>query len=132
MLARIRASTLLARMPTPNMKANFYYRIMGETRGPVSGDELRRLAREGKDIQPDTFVRRGAEEWMTADRIVGLFPPGGPQPQFFFQVMGEIHGPITEPGLRRLVAQNDITRDTFVRRDDQDWVTADQVEGLLP
>ena len=51
--------------------------------------------------------------------------------EMYYQVIGEIRGPFTALGLQRLAARNDINRDTFVRRNDEDWVTADQVPGLL-
>ena len=109
---------------------------MGETRGPVHGNEFHKLV-EQNEITRDSFVRREDEDWVTADGIDGLF--GKPlaqsrnvvETEMYYQIIGEIRGPFTALGLQRLAARNDINRDTFVRRNDEDWVTADQVPGLL-
>ncbi len=45
--------------------------------------------------------------------------------------MSEFYGPVDSATLRQLAVRNDINRDTFVRRNDEDWVTADRVEGLF-
>lgn len=45
--------------------------------------------------------------------------------------MGEVYGPVDHKELQELAATHVINRDTFVRRDDGDWITADRVEGLL-
>lgn len=54
------------------MSGDWFYQIMGETFGPVNEEDLRKLAREG-DILPETFIRAGGGEWVTADHIGGLF-----------------------------------------------------------
>lgn len=60
------------------MASQWYYKVMGEERGPVSASELRRLAREG-GINEDTFVRKGLEhDWVLAERIKGLFDQPNP------------------------------------------------------
>jgi hypothetical protein len=118
------------------MNGKWYYQVMGETLGPVDGNEFHTLV-EQNEITRDSFVRRENADWVTADRIVGLF--GKPlalsrnavETEMYYQVIGEIRGPFTALGLQRLAARNDINRDTFVRRNDEDWVTADQVPGLL-
>jgi hypothetical protein len=57
------------------MPQQWYYQQMGEVVGPVSGAQLRRLAKSG-EIQPDTRVRLGGTDgWYSADRVKGLFPP---------------------------------------------------------
>ena len=48
-----------------------------------------------------------------------------------YKIMSEVYGPVDRTTLRQLAVRNDINRDTFVRRNDEDWITADQVEGLL-
>ena len=50
---------------------------------------------------------------------------------WFFQVMGLVRGPVDSRTLRELAVDGEITRDTFVRRQDGDWITADRVKGLL-
>jgi len=44
--------------------------------------------------------------------------------------MGEVYGPVDGKTLQELAADNEISRDTFVRRQDDDWVTADRIKGL--
>ena len=45
---------------------------------------------------------------------------------WFFQVMGLVRGPVDSRTLRELAVDGEITRDTFVRRQDGDWITADR------
>lgn len=51
--------------------------------------------------------------------------------EWYYQIMSDVYGPVDSEGLRRLATKNDINRDTFVRRNNEDWVTADRVQGLL-
>ena len=54
------------------MASDWYVRIDGSERGPVSSDTLTNLAREGK-IVPDTQVKKGASgTWVSASRVKGL------------------------------------------------------------
>lgn len=61
----------------------WYYGRLGAQQGPISGDELRRLAGSGQ-ITPNTLVwRDGWADWRPASTVEGLFPkppplPGGP------------------------------------------------------
>jgi len=51
----------------------YYQGPAGEQLGPVSADELRKLAGAGH-VVPDTLVRRGDDvEWASARRVKGLF-----------------------------------------------------------
>jgi len=59
------------------MTKQFYYRADGQVFGPMSGDELRQWALEGR-VVPDTEVRLGEEgNWVPASRVKGLFEEGG-------------------------------------------------------
>ena len=51
--------------------------------------------------------------------------------KWYYKVMSEVYGPVDGTTLREVAVRNDIDRDTFVRRNDEDWVTADRVQGLL-
>ena len=118
------------------MSENWYYQVMGEIRGPVDPNELRGLVNRNK-INRDSYVRRERGDWITADRVDGLFPESEvhsrsiDEPKMYYQVMGEIRGPVSVSALSRLANTNSISRDTFIRRDNEEWVTADQVPGLL-
>ena len=51
--------------------------------------------------------------------------------EWHYQIMGREYGPVNSDKLQELAFANDINRDTFVRQDDGDWITADRVIGLF-
>ena len=51
--------------------------------------------------------------------------------EWYYKIMSDVYGPVDSSTLRELAVRNDIDRDTFVRRNDDDWITADRVVGLL-
>jgi hypothetical protein len=52
---------------------SWHYKLMGEEFGPVTAKELKQAAEAGT-ISPDTLVRKvGLDDWVTADRVNGLF-----------------------------------------------------------
>lgn len=62
------------------MAAEWFYREGSATRGPVTVEELRVLARRGV-IDPKTPIRRGTEgSWALAERAKGLFAEATPDP----------------------------------------------------
>ena len=120
------------------MNAKWYYQVMGEIRGPVDGNDLRGFVNRN-EISRDSYVRREQEDWITADRIDALYPKPAvhsrsiAEPKMYYQVMGEIRGPVSALALRHLAANtNSINRDTFIRKDNEEWVAADQVPDLFP
>jgi hypothetical protein len=59
------------------MAKRFYYQLMGEIFGPLSGIELRDKALSG-DVTPDTLVRINEDgDWVSAARIKNLFDERG-------------------------------------------------------
>lgn len=55
------------------MAAIWYYKLMGETHGPFTANQLREKATAG-DITSDAWVRKGHDgKWTSADRVSGLF-----------------------------------------------------------
>ena len=53
--------------------------------------------------------------------------------QWYYQVMGQIMGPIEAHTLREMVSVGDITRSTLVRRGDEgEWILAERIAGLFP
>jgi len=59
------------------MAKDFYYQIMGEVYGPMSGVELRDHALAG-DLTQDSLVRVGRDgDWITASRLKNLFDDHG-------------------------------------------------------
>jgi hypothetical protein len=51
--------------------------------------------------------------------------------QWYFQVMGDIVGPLSAAELREKAASGDIDRDTLIRKGEGDWVRAERVRGLF-
>ena len=119
------------------MNVKWYYQVMGEIRGPVNGNELRGCVNRN-EISRDSYIRREQEDWFTADRIDELYPKPEVnsrsivEPKMYYQVMGDICGPVSTLALRRLANTNSINRDTMIRQDNEEWVSADRVPGLLP
>jgi len=59
------------------MAKEFFYQVMGEVFGPISGRELREKAVSG-DITTETLVRIGGEgDWVHARRLSNLFDEHG-------------------------------------------------------
>ena len=59
------------------MPKQFFYQVLGETLGPMSGVELRDKALAG-EVRPDTLVRLGTEgDWVSASRLSNLFDAQG-------------------------------------------------------
>ncbi len=55
------------------MTRQWYYRVSGEDRGPVSSSELMARARS-REVTPATLVRREGEvRWLVAETVSGLF-----------------------------------------------------------
>lgn len=52
--------------------------------------------------------------------------------RYFYQIMGEVIGPVSAAELKRCAAKGTITLETLIRRDDHDdWRLADRFNGLL-
>lgn len=58
------------------MAADWFFRIMGDEFGPISGAELRHQVAEGR-ITPETEVRKGDGRWILAGQVRNLFERGG-------------------------------------------------------
>jgi hypothetical protein len=57
------------------MASRWYFEQDGERQGPVTGPQLRAMAKQGL-VTPSTLVwREGSEEWVSASTISGLFDP---------------------------------------------------------
>src|SRR5438105_5252300 len=56
------------------MASEWFYQIMGDTVGPLSVQDIKAHAHEGR-ITHDTKVRKGIDgQWILADRVKGLLP----------------------------------------------------------
>jgi hypothetical protein len=54
------------------MAGEWYYKFMGDITGPMTANELKACAADGR-ITMDTWVRKGETgQWITADRVKGL------------------------------------------------------------
>ena len=62
------------------MAGEWYYKVLGQEAGPMSGAELKDLAESGF-LGPDVLVRKGADgDWIPAGQVGGLFG-GTPEPE---------------------------------------------------
>lgn len=67
--------TLTANGKAGNVTTKWYYAKGTERHGPVTEEQLHRLAATGK-LQPSDLVwRKGMAQWQQAESIQGLFPP---------------------------------------------------------
>lgn len=52
--------------------------------------------------------------------------------EWFYQVMGEVVGPVSASQLKRLARSGDISLESLVKKEaDGDWVYADRFKGLF-
>lgn len=59
------------------MATEWYYAKNGKQHGPVSPQELKRLANDGTLLSPDLVWKEGMDDWTPAGQIKGLLPYGG-------------------------------------------------------
>jgi len=131
----------------------WHYERQGESCGPVSFDELRRLAVSGL-IQPDSLVwKAGMPEWLSAAQVEGLFSSAGspllsppqttpPAPEaevpvaddrWHYECQGERCGPMSFDELLHLANAGRIGPDSLTwKRGMADWTPAGLVAGLFP
>jgi S1-C subfamily serine protease/tetratricopeptide (TPR) repeat protein len=124
------------------MSQHFYYQIMGETFGPMSGVELRQKSLEG-DVGPNTLVRSGVNgEWYSASRYNNLFDESGKPitheqvqtliPEWYIRGQDEIHGPTSFADLKGLVEAGQVNPRNLLRKGAEGhWIPARQVKGLF-
>lgn len=55
------------------MTREWYFQVMGQELGPLSGGELKAKVTNGQ-VQPDTLIRKGVDgKWLFAAKVKGLF-----------------------------------------------------------
>ena len=54
----------------------WHYAIGGDQHGPISWDELKSLAQEGRLAGHDLVWKRGMQSWVAASLVPDLIPPG--------------------------------------------------------
>jgi hypothetical protein len=110
------------------MASQWYYRAEGQTVGPVSSSELRRLALEGR-ITRDTRVRKGSDgEWVPAERVNGLFDL---KAEWHFSQAGKKDGPVPFIVLQRLAASGKLSPTDLVWKEGMPgWEPATKIPGL--
>ena len=126
------------------MGQEWYVRVGDKVFGPHSPAKLRKGAETGK-LSPDTLVRQGEEgPWIEASRIQGLFSNTRSENTslseatqadgWYFQVMGETHGPVTTEGLMELSRNGSLGRETDVKHvtngEDRGWAAAESLPEL--
>jgi hypothetical protein len=59
------------------MSHHWFCKVSGKQVGPLSSQQLKAMAAQGK-LHPDDFIRQGEEgQWVAASRVKGLFPSQG-------------------------------------------------------
>lgn len=96
------------------MSGNWYCIAFGIELGPMSHEDLARLASRG-ELSPDSQVRNGAAgAWVAARTVGGLFPAGS-ETRWFYEFMGEVLGPMKFEDLRLLADQGNLRPENRVR-----------------
>lgn len=96
------------------MSGNWYCIAFGIELGPMSHEDLARLASRG-ELSPDSQVRNGAAgAWVAARTVAGLFPAGS-ETRWFYEFMGEVLGPMKFEDLRLLADQGNLRPENRVR-----------------
>jgi hypothetical protein len=67
--------------------------------GPFSAGELRQLARVGILQPADNVWLEGAQKWLTASAVPGLFPPPT-EKKYWLALGGQAHGPFIADQIR--------------------------------
>src|SRR4051812_29923004 len=66
------------------MSPRWYFARNGQTFGPFSHEQLRDLARDGRLLPNDMVAYEGANQWVPASTVQGLFAPAAPPPAAAF------------------------------------------------
>jgi hypothetical protein len=136
------------------MSTEWYCKIMGEERGPISTAELVTVARRGPLTRNDV-VRRGASgTWVRAEVVDGLFEKsvpttGTPKPtvqgrgapakrsvshkcarKYWVQLEDRTAGPFTAAQLRYLAVHGKLKPQHLVSDSRLQWVRAGKIPGL--
>ena len=68
-------------------------------------------------MSPDAYTAGGTYEKMATE--------------WYYQIMNDVIGPLTSSQLVDRVRSGQVKEDTLIRKDDSQWVTASQVNGLF-
>ncbi len=143
------------------MGTEWYCRIMGEERGPMSGQELIAAAREGPLTPNDVVKRSDQGTWVRAELVSGLFksPPTAPTvssgrlavattrpapamrsmrstvPKQYWIKVGRVGkktaGPFCARQIREFAEIGVLKPAHFISNDRRHWSPAEQVCGLV-
>ena len=140
------------------MATEWFCKIMGVERGPMSSQELMALARGGR-LRRQDLVRKGGT-WVRAEMVQGLLfeapaPPASPPapcvalsggrpplpakrsirqirlPQYWVKVGAEIAGPFSQVKLRQLAAKGKLKPHYLVSEDRRRWSRVSDLHDLL-
>jgi hypothetical protein len=134
----------------------WHYRVSGQRFGPFDFDTLFEHAASGQFSRYDEIRPPGADEWVEAQTIVGLFSdeavdldamlvdeqplpasaapkPASVRKQWYYRVLNQQLGPVDFEGLFDLVMEGHLRPDDDIRESDQTtWQRADSLVGLFP
>ena len=138
------------------MATEWFCKIMGVERGPMSSQEIMALARVGR-LKRQDLVRKGGT-WVRAEVVQGLFETPAPQasppapcvapsgrpplparrsirqirlPEYWVKVGGEIAGPFSQVKLRQLAAKGKLKPHYLVSDDRRRWSRVSDRHDLL-
>ena len=135
------------------MADQWYYAQEGQRRGPISEDELKRLASSGQLKATDKVWTKGITAWQPASEIEGLIPPPDPSDppslepdprepledatrtakEWYYFENGNRTGPVSKEQLRQLVSGGQLTPVNLVwKHGMSQWVPLNRAISSAP
>lgn len=136
-------------MATEKPATQWYYAVDEVRHGPLSSQDLKSLALEGKLKPEDIVWNETLPNWVPAGQLKGLFAvtppapiiagpaiPAGPPPLpaqaaewYYADANNQRNGPLRQREIAKLIADKTITGKTLVWREDMaDWAPAGSTE----
>jgi RsiW-degrading membrane proteinase PrsW (M82 family) len=120
------------------MGATWYIQIGGAQQGPLSSQQLKQWALQGK-LLPNTLVRKNEGQWVAAQRVRGLTFAAGAAAQtraagasWYCRIRGRMYGPLSDEQLRHIALVGTLRGDDFVRHGPNEaWMAAKGIRGLV-
>lgn len=101
----------------------WYYKGWIKEVGPLLKSSFYQVARAGK-IKPDTLVRQRNGNWKPASELQGLF-------EWYYKRKNKDIGPLLMSDLLKVARDGKIQTDTLVRKGNEPWKAATEVDGMF-